>query len=92
MQMSKCQPKMLKRWRDALRARNGCGVNDGADSPLGENEAQGAADCRKQDTFREELNHEAPPTGAQRGTDAEFLSPGYATRERQVGHISAGNK
>src|SRR5258708_8569987 len=63
-----------------------------SNSPIGEQQAEGAAEEGNQQIFREQLADDAQTAGAEREADGQFLAAPGGTRQKQPGYIGAGNQ
>ena len=58
----------------------------------GQGESQQSAKSGEQDAFREQLHNDALAASAEGGANSDFLFARGRARERQVGHIDAGDE
>ena len=62
------------------------------EAPARHQQAEGCAQQAQQNAFREELRHQPPAAGAQRGAQGHFARPARGAREFEVGDVGAGDQ
>ena len=81
-------------WRNLINARNVRREKSfhRVESPNGEQQTGEAANDAEQDAFGEQLPHDVPASGAERGANADLFLPRNGTREKKISDIDAGDE